>query len=223
MLKDFAKSELRPLPVILLLDTSGSMFGYKIDALNQAVSQMISGFVAHESTKAEIQVAVITFGEVALLHQELAPAHQLTDFSTLHATGLTPLGGALRIAKEMIESKDKISSRSYRPTVVLVSDGQPNDEFETLMHEFIHEGRTAKCDRWAMAIGEGADKQMLARFINDPQKKVWEASDAREIVNFFRLLTMSTTSRSKSADPNKLDEKFFGKQLKLEDLDDDDY
>ena len=34
---EFIKPMLRPLPVILLLDTSGSMYGEKIDTLNIAV------------------------------------------------------------------------------------------------------------------------------------------------------------------------------------------
>jgi uncharacterized protein YegL len=61
--KEFTRQEARPLPVILLLDVSGSMHDHgKIDALNQAVQEMINSFKREQSFKAEIHLTIITFG-----------------------------------------------------------------------------------------------------------------------------------------------------------------
>lgn len=202
-LKDFVKQEARPLPVILLLDTSGSMYGEKINALNNAVKEMISTFGNEESTRAEIHIAVVTFGGSANLHTPIKVARSV-EFQEMKADGYTPLGAAFEITKNLIEDKSQISSRAYRPSVILVSDGQPNDPgWESKMQSFINEGRTKKCDRWALGIGADADETMLKNYLNDSEKKVFHAEDASEIVKFFRYVTMSTTQRSQSANPNK--------------------
>jgi uncharacterized protein YegL len=67
------------------------------------------------------------------------------------------------MAKAMIEDKDVVPSRAYRPTVVLVSDGGPNDAWEKPLNAFISDGRSAKCDRMAMAIGADADEAVLGK------------------------------------------------------------
>ena len=41
---------------------------------------------------------------------------------------MTPMGTALKMAKDMIDDKQETPSRIYRPAVVLVSDGAPNDD-----------------------------------------------------------------------------------------------
>ena len=62
-LKEFTASSARPLPVIVLADVSGSMSANgKIDALNDAVSEMIATFAEEDDTRAEIHVSVIAFG-----------------------------------------------------------------------------------------------------------------------------------------------------------------
>ena len=53
-----------------------------------------------------------------------------------------------------------------------------------------------------MGIGEDADLEMLMEFIDDPEQRVFSAADARGIRNFFRMVTMSVTSRSVSQNPN---------------------
>lgn len=205
MLNEFVKSERRQLPVILLLDVSGSMYGGKINTLNKAVKEMLESFSGDESTKAEINVGIVTFGANVTLNTDITPAKNI-NWIDLEADGLTPLGKALDEAKNLIEDKNKIPSRSYRPTVVLVSDGQPNDDWESKLNSFINDGRTSKCDRWALGIGEDADLDVLSQFINDREKKVFKAEDASQIIKFFRFITMSTMQRSKSVNPNSVTE-----------------
>jgi uncharacterized protein YegL len=201
-MQQFLAQDPKFLPVILLLDVSGSMDGYKIHALNQAVRDMIASFAAEESTKAEFRVAVVTFGGTAELYLDLTPAREI-HWDDMVADGMTPLGGALNIAKSIVEDKERIpASRSYRPHVILISDGKPNDEWKRPMESFIREGRSAKCERWALGIGGDVDLMMLKQFVNDPEKPVFEAKDAGDIRKFFRFITMTTTQVAKSANPN---------------------
>lgn len=193
----------KPIPVLLLLDTSGSMDGSKIDTLNSAVRQMIAAFSKEERREVEVKVSIITFGSSINRLQPFTSASAI-DFQPLSANGMTPLGAALRAAKDMIEDKTETPSRAYRPTVVLVSDGQPNDQWEEPLRAFISDGRSSKCDRMAMAIGRDADKDVLQKFIEGTPNPLFEAHRASEIHRFFKFVTMSVTTRMRSSTPNQV-------------------
>jgi len=80
-LKEFTAPTARPLPVIILADVSGSMATEgKIQALNHAVKEMIEAFREEDDLRAQIQVAVITFGA--------------GDAKVQGAEGFLPEGGA---------------------------------------------------------------------------------------------------------------------------------
>lgn len=202
-LNEFAMASARPLPVIILADVSGSMAANgKITALNDAIAEMIGTFAEEDDSRAEIHVSVVTFGGAAAsVHKALTPADKVC-WGAMSANGRTPMGQAFALVKEMIEDKNVIPSRAYRPTVVLVSDGVPTDDWEQPLREFLVSERASKSMRLAMAIGEDADKKTLSTFLNDPEGRVFEAHEAREIKKFFRWVSMSVTSRSRSANPN---------------------
>ncbi|MCW8884900.1 MAG: VWA domain-containing protein [Motiliproteus sp.] len=204
-LKKFQMQSARPLPVIVLADISGSMsVDGKVEALNRGLQDMISTFANESRLRAEIHACVITFGgSRAAVNLPLTPAHQLESFSPLTADGMTPLGGALALASQMIEDKEKIPSRAYKPVIVLVSDGYPNDDWQGPFAQLLNGERSSKATRFAMAIGADADEAMLADFANDPEAPVFHAENARDIHRFFRAVTMSVSARSQSATPNQ--------------------
>jgi len=201
----FTAAKAKPLPVVLLLDVSGSMGGEKIRNLNDAVRDMLEVFGDTENSETEIWVAIITFGDQVKLHQKLVSAGQI-QWQDLSAGGSTPLGVALQMAKAMIEDKDIVPSRAYRPTVVLVSDGQPTDDWENPLKGFISDGRSGKCDRMAMAIGAQADETVLGKFIEGTPNGLFYSENAKQMRDFFKFVTMSVTIRTKSQTPNVIPE-----------------
>lgn len=214
-LKDFTVASARPLPFIVLADVSGSMAtDGKIDALNTALSEMLSAFSEEDSTRAEIHVAVVTFGHETKLHLPLQPAANIS-FQALTAKGKTPLGPALDLVTALVEDKNVIPSRAYRPTIILVSDGQPDPGWEKPLSSLLASERASKAQRFAMAIGADADHDVLRAFLADPESRVFEAQQAREIRKFFKWVTMSVAARSRSAQPNVT--------INLDPLDIDDY
>lgn len=233
----------KPIPVILLLDVSGSMSividpentrvigpsqivdgqevvpveggTMKITLLNQAVQKMLESFRKEARREVGFSVSIITFGSRASIHTPMTDVASL-EWKDLEAEGETPLGSALSIAKQMVEDKTVVPSRAYRPTVVLVSDGEPTDNWKEPMRAFVSEGRSSKCFCMAMGIGE-ADTDVLQQFIsNTPTlaqsasgpipNKVFHADDAASLLDFFQRVTMSVTTRSRSANPNAIPE-----------------
>lgn len=201
-LKEFTATTARPLPVIVLADTSGSMStDGKIEALNGALTDMVSAFAAEDRGRAEIHIAVITFGGTAQLRLDLTAASKVT-IGPVAASGMTPMGAAFELARELVEDAARIPSRAYAPAIILVSDGQPNDEWEPALAQLLSSDRAKKAQRFALGIGADADASVLKRFLASPDAKVYGAGDAGQIKSFFRWVTMSVTSRSRSTTPN---------------------
>ena len=194
----------KTLPVILLLDNSGSMAGNdKIQILNNSVNAMLQSFREMDSVIATISVSVITFGHEVKLLSALLPANEIEDIK-LTASGGTPFGRALQLAKEMIENKENFPERSYRPAVIAVSDGLPNDSWAGPLEEFKNNGRSAKCQCMAMSIGapEGTEAfEVLAKFAGD-NENVFFADSSKDIFKFFKYVTATIKTRTESSNPN---------------------
>ncbi|MEZ4436948.1 MAG: VWA domain-containing protein [bacterium] len=195
-------SRARPLPVIVLADVSGSMsVNGKIQALDEAMRAMIQTFASEDDLRAELHVAVITFGGAAREHLPPTPAREVR-WSSVQAAGNTPLGDALDLARALVEDRDRIPARAFRPVLVLVSDGLPDPGWEAPLAALLASPRGAKADRFAMAIGPDADEAMLARFVAHPEHGVFRGADAGRIRQFFDFVTMTVQSRSRSVRPD---------------------
>jgi uncharacterized protein YegL len=228
--KKFKTNEAKPLPVILLLDTSGSMStvmsgpytktgqtgivdgqrvefvnggSSRIQTLNTAVQTMLETLAKEENNTVKFLTSIITFDSSAKFVVENKNASEI-KFQDLSANGMTAMGAALKLAKAFIEDKSKIPSRAFRPTVVLVSDGEPNDDWQKPLDDFTESGRTSKCDRWAMGIGGDISKEALRRFIAGTNNKLIHANEAKDILDFFKMVTMSVSVRSVSQNPNNV-------------------
>lgn len=203
-LKQFQMNTARPLPVIVLADVSGSMASDgKIAALNAALKEMVQAFSEQSRLRAEIQVSLITFGDVAKVHLPLTPANQAGTIAPLQAVGPTPMGEAFELATALLEDREQIPSRAYRPVLVLVSDGHPTDDWQEPFARLQSAERAQKAVRYAMAIGADADQAMLAGFANDPEAPLFKAHNARDIQRFFRAVTMSVATKTQSPVPDQ--------------------
>ena len=225
-LNDFVAREPRPLPIIVLADTSGSMRGSKINELNLALRDMVLTLNTADDIRGKFQLCLISFGGRVEVVQPLVDTDGLT-LPELSASGNTPMGQALEVAKKIIEDRDTIPSRAYAPTIVLISDGIPTDCSENVsrkseydnwapLRELCTEGRSSKCQRLALGIGRDADLTMLKAFVNNPSIPVIRVKDTSDIIKFFRWVSMSSVARMNSVRPDDA-----GFVMPVFDIDDD--
>src|SRR5260221_5423190 len=123
----------RPLHFIWICDCSGSMsVEGKIETLNQAIREAIPHMrdVADENPNAEIQVRVLTFSDGAQWHVSNAEPIASFKWTDLRADGVTDMGRALTMLADQLKIPP-MTDRALPPVLVLISDGQPTDDFDT--------------------------------------------------------------------------------------------
>lgn len=178
----------RPLHFIWICDCSGSMAGEKIQSLNHAIKEALPHMkeVAKTNPNAEVLVRAIKFAETANWHH--ANATKVEDFKWIDITagaGRTSMGAAMRLLAEQM-AMPPMEERGLPPVLVLVSDGQPTDDFNGGLAELMTEGWGKKAARIAIAIGSDADLGPLQDFIGNSEIKPLEAKNSEALINYIR-------------------------------------
>lgn len=192
----------RPLHFFLLVDCSGSMaLDGRIQALNTAVREAIPHMrrSAAANVGAEVFIRVIAFSNGA--HWHVAEPMSVHDFSwsDVTASGVTDLGAALRLLTEAV-SGDAMPQRALPPVAVLVSDGQPTDDFEAALAELVATDWGAPMVRLAIAIGRDADREVLQSFIGNAEVRPVSAAYPEALVEHIRWA--STAGLSMASTPS---------------------
>ena len=190
-------------PVVLLLDCSSSMAGQAIAELNEGLRQFLSELSSDPIASMSVELAVIGFGEqVELLNQfQLVSEAARNPVRTLHANGYTPLGAAMRLGLAEIRQRRAFYSRqgvsAFRPWMVILTDGQPNDDWITPAAEARSLAEKGRLNLLGVGIGSDADMRTLGTIVPadpGPQRLV-----GLQFAAFFRWLSDSlrlTTSGS---------------------------
>jgi uncharacterized protein YegL len=159
-------------PLVLVLDCSGSMLeDDKIALLNEGLKTLETELKSDPIAARCGRVLIISFGgdnNVEIIGQWT----DAMDFTppSLMAGGLTPLGAAMRCALDEIESeKSQMRSAgvSYkRPIIMLLSDGEPTDEWQQVAAECKNAEAAHKINVMPIGIGSQANKSTLGSFSN---------------------------------------------------------
>lgn len=135
---EFAENPEPRCPCVLLLDTSGSMNGAAIEALNEGLRVFKEELNRDNLAKKRVEVAIVTFNFEVNVAQEFVTADSFEP-PTLVAQGLTHMGSAIHLGLDMIEAR-KAQYRAngvnyYRPWVFMITDGEPQGELDTIVEQ----------------------------------------------------------------------------------------
>lgn len=185
---------MRRLPVYLLLDCSGSMFGEPIEAVKNGVQVLISTLRQDPYALETAYLSIITFDSSA---QQVSPLTELAAFQqpNIQASGCTALGEALTLlsqkADQEITKTTAEQKGDWKPLVFIMTDGEPTDDLNKGLEEF-------KKRKWGMVVacaaGAGANTDTL--------KKITECvvsldtADSATIKAFFKWVSASVSSGS---------------------------
>ncbi|HLI85482.1 MAG TPA: VWA domain-containing protein [Bryobacteraceae bacterium] len=190
----------RPLHFFWICDCSGSMQADgKIQSLNNAIKEAIPHMqkAADENPNAEVLVRVLRFSDGAQWH--VAEATRVTDFrwTDLKADGMTDMGRALTLVGEQLRIPP-MSDRALPPVLVLISDGQPTDDFEAGLRALMDVPWAKRAVRIAIAIGADADHDTLRKFIGNAEIPLLQANNAETLVNYIRWASTAVLKAASS-------------------------
>jgi uncharacterized protein YegL len=116
-------------PVVLLLDTSASMEGERIDALNAGLLRFHEELSMDPLAMKRVELAVVTFGPVVVRSECVAAQNFQPPF--LEPTGNTPMGAAVLRAIDLLRARKAAYREAgvpfYRQWIFLITDGAPTD------------------------------------------------------------------------------------------------
>lgn len=161
---DFADNPEPRCPCVLLLDTSGSMNGAKIEQLNRGLETFEDELRADALAVRRVELAIVTFGPVSL-----ARSFATLDgppLPRLDARGDTPMGAAISKALRLVEERKRAYRRAgiayYRPWIFMITDGAPTDDVERAASA-IREGEARNAFVFFAVGVDEADMDQLAR------------------------------------------------------------
>lgn len=181
----------RPLHFIWMVDCSGSMgVDGKVQALNNAVREAIPHMkkVADENPYANVLVRAVRFSSGAQWHLTQPTPVGEFQWTDLEAEGVTDLGRGLDLVSAEL-AIPPMTERALPPVLVLISDGQPTDDWQSALQRLTALPWGKKSVRIAVAIGEDCDLDVLQRFIGHAELKPLQANNPEALVKQIKWVS----------------------------------
>lgn len=184
-----------------IVDTSGSMSGAKIGALNAAVRETLPIIeeISKTNSDSKIKVSVLEFSSGCEWMYPTPIEVESFEWRDLQASGLTSLGEAYDELSEKLSHSHGFMNEatgSFAPVIILLSDGAPTDSPEHALEKL-------KSNKWfnvatkvAIAIGNDCLKQTLIDFTGN-QEAVLTVHNIDELKKIIRMVSV-TASRVNS-------------------------
>lgn len=162
-LPEFAANPENRVPVILLLDTSGSMSGKPIQELNRGIAAFKEDVLKDTQASLGVEVAIVKIGPVVQLIQDFVTVDNFTP-PILEASGQTPMGAGIEYTLDLLEDRKETYKANgiqyYRPWVFLITDGAPTDDWQSAAQRVRENEANNRLSFFAVAV-QGADINTL--------------------------------------------------------------
>lgn len=159
-------------PVVMVLDTSHSMWGKGLSDLKQSLNEFSRIMCQETFQDAMIDVETIRMGENFGVLEAFTPVQNsvLTGME-IRPKGDTPLGASLELALSELEKQMNVyranGTNYVQPQMIVLSDGKSSDDFSMPAQEIRKMVRDGKLNCRAIALGTDPDYDALRLFAGD--------------------------------------------------------
>ena len=189
---------------LLLLDTSGSMYGEPINELNAGINRFKEEVLRDEATRNILDVAIVEFNSTFNVVQEFVPIEQMKTVN-LTVGGSTKMTPAIEKAIELVTERTKFYRRTgaepYKPWIVMITDGAPDyDDDVSIIAEVIHnKEKEGKLKFFSLGV-DRYDPRTLHLLSGQKVMKLKE----HDFSSFFNWVTKSMAVVSQSSPGEKI-------------------
>lgn len=203
---------------VVLADVSGSMMGEPIKALERGYMAFTNYLHTETLASKRVEVAVVTFGTVATVLVPMQEARMLQP-ARFKASGRTNMAAGIHLALDILEDrKDAYKAAGlqyYRPWILLLTDGEPNQEgFDQAVARLNAVEMARGVTVFAVGAGPQVNYQMLARL---SVQRSPAPLDGLKYEELFEWLSASLSNVSNSTEFARSDEGLSaaGSQIQL--------
>lgn len=191
----------RPIHFFWVVDCSGSMYGEKIGIVNNTIQECIPEMrnSADNNPNAQLLIRALQFSTGASWITTSPVPVESYSWEDMEANGLTALGKAFDLLAAQL-SIPPMPARALPPVIVLLSDGQPTDDYKKSLDKLKGMPWFRKAVKIAISIGQDADDDVLIEFTGN-KELVLQANNATALAKMIKWA--STTASMVSAPSSK--------------------
>ena len=197
------------LNLLFVIDSSGSMEGEKIGAVNNAIRDIMSIMpeIQDDTADVEIKISALKFSDNAeWVYAEPKPVDAF-KWKDISAAGVTNLSAAYDKLGKWLNKKERGGQMpdigGVAPIIILMTDGMPTS------HDWEQKLETLKKKSWfkvalkyALAVGIDTDEaiEVLKKFTGSPETvlKVYTAEALRKVIKVIAVTASKVKSNSAS-------------------------
>lgn len=195
----------RTMTMFYLVDTSGSMCGAKISALNTAVRESLPLVkdISKNNSDSIVKIAALEFSSSAVWMYPVPEDVDSFEWRDLQAGGMTALGAAYdELNKQLSASHGFMSEAkgSFAPVILLFSDGAPTDCTESALDKLKRNNWFRYATKIAIAIGDDCIKSTLIDFTGSDEAvlTVHNVDDLKKIIRLVSVTTAMVGTKTTS-------------------------
>ena len=201
----------RQMVLFFIVDTSGSMEGTKIGAVNTAIREVLPELKGIGGSDVDLKIACLKFSSGCNWMHSSPVSVESFQWNNLSANGVTDFGAAcLELSDKM--SKDKFlsaPSASVAPAIFLMSDGEPTDDYRSGLSVLQQNNWYKYAIKIAVAIGDDANTDVLKEFTGNIEAviTVHTPEALRKMIRFISITSSQIGSKSQPMQNGQIESK----------------
>jgi len=201
----------RQMVLFFIVDTSGSMEGTKIGAVNTAIREVLPELKGIGGSDVDLKIACLKFSSgCSWMHPSPIPVENFS-WNNLSADGVTDFGAACKELSDKMSKEKFLSapSASVAPAIFLMSDGEPTDDYQTGLTALRQNNWYKYAIKVAVAIGEDANVDVLKEITGNIEAvvTVHTPEALRKMIRFVSVTSSQIGSKSQPMQDGQIESK----------------
>lgn len=193
----------RQMVLFFVIDTSGSMVkNNRIGIVNNTIRELLPELQDAGGADVDLKVACLTFSNGCRWMYPTPIAAESFQWNNVEADGVTDLGAACRELCEKMSKNGFLQapSGSVAPAILLMSDGDPTDDFDSGLNQLKQNNWFKYAIKFAIAIDDDVNTDVLAKFTGNIEAVI-KACTPEALKKWIRIISITSSQIGSKSQP----------------------